>query len=104
MTVTAQKQEQNVQRVEQIDPDRVSEWKDAREEVERLATPSAAAAQHALIDAGLEPGGYDPQRTGVTYSSDYMLTLPEEFIEVANDKMAAINAAYDSIEKERGWK
>ena len=30
--------------------------------------------------------------------------MPEEFIEVANDKMAAINAAYDSIEKERGLK
>ncbi len=30
--------------------------------------------------------------------------MPEEFIEVANDKMAAINAAYDRIEKERGLK
>lgn len=30
--------------------------------------------------------------------------LPEEFVKVANDKMAAINAAYDRIEKERGLK
>ncbi|MEE8258631.1 MAG: TerB family tellurite resistance protein [Sphingomonadales bacterium] len=29
--------------------------------------------------------------------------LPEEFIEIANEKLAAINAAYDRIEKERGW-
>ncbi len=30
--------------------------------------------------------------------------LPEEFIKIANEKMAAINAAYDQIEKERGLK
>ncbi len=30
--------------------------------------------------------------------------LPQEFIDQANDKMAAINAAYDTIEKERGMK
>ena len=30
--------------------------------------------------------------------------LPQEFVDVANDKMAAINAAYDRIEKERGLK
>lgn len=28
--------------------------------------------------------------------------LPEEFVEVANQKMASINAAYDQIEKQRG--
>jgi DnaJ like chaperone protein len=28
--------------------------------------------------------------------------MPQEFIDVANEKMAAINAAYDRIEKERG--
>jgi len=28
--------------------------------------------------------------------------MPQEFIEVANEKMAAINAAYDTVEKERG--
>jgi DnaJ like chaperone protein len=30
--------------------------------------------------------------------------MPQEFIDLANDKMAAINAAYDQIEKERGLK
>ncbi len=30
--------------------------------------------------------------------------MPQEFIDVANEKMAAINAAYDQIEKERGLK
>ncbi len=30
--------------------------------------------------------------------------MPQEFIDVANEKMAAINAAYDVIEKERGLK
>jgi len=30
--------------------------------------------------------------------------MPQEFIDLANDKMATINAAYDRIEKERGLK
>ncbi len=30
--------------------------------------------------------------------------MPQEFIDVANEKMAAINAAYDRVEKERGLK
>ncbi|MBC8350800.1 MAG: beta-ketoacyl-[acyl-carrier-protein] synthase family protein [Planctomycetes bacterium] len=40
-----------------------------------------AAAQLAMTDAGLEPGGYDNDRTGVVYGSDYIMTLPEEFTE-----------------------
>jgi DnaJ like chaperone protein len=28
--------------------------------------------------------------------------VPEEFVQIANDKLAAINVAYDKIEKERG--
>jgi len=28
--------------------------------------------------------------------------MPQEFIDVANEKMAAINAAYDLVEKDRG--
>jgi len=30
--------------------------------------------------------------------------LPQEFIDLANEKMATINAAYDSVKKERGFK
>ena len=30
--------------------------------------------------------------------------MPQEFVDVANEKMAAINAAYDQVEKERGLK
>ncbi|PHS74451.1 MAG: molecular chaperone DjlA [Rhodospirillaceae bacterium] len=30
--------------------------------------------------------------------------MPQEFIEIANEKMAAINAAYDTVKKERGFK
>lgn len=40
-----------------------------------------AAAQLAMNDAGLEPGGYDNDRTGIVYGSDYIMTLPDEFIE-----------------------
>jgi 3-oxoacyl-[acyl-carrier-protein] synthase II len=38
-----------------------------------------AAAQRALADAGLTRGSFDPERVGITYGSDYMLTVPEEF-------------------------
>jgi DnaJ like chaperone protein len=30
--------------------------------------------------------------------------MPQEFIDLANDKMATINAAYDKIKKIRGLK
>ncbi len=40
-----------------------------------------AAAQRALSDSGLAPGKIDPERTGISFGSDYMLSLPEEFTE-----------------------
>ena len=40
-----------------------------------------AVAQHALADARLNPEVRDPDRTGVVYGSDYIMTLPEEFSE-----------------------
>ncbi|MGH7193614.1 MAG: beta-ketoacyl-[acyl-carrier-protein] synthase family protein [Candidatus Saccharimonadales bacterium] len=45
----------------------------------RESQMGVAAAQLALADAGLGPGKSDPDRTGVVYGSDYMLTVPEEF-------------------------
>jgi hypothetical protein len=30
--------------------------------------------------------------------------MPQEFIDIANERMAAINAAYDAIERKRGIK
>ncbi len=38
-----------------------------------------AAAQRALASAGWAAGGFDPERSGVVFGSDYMLTLPEDF-------------------------
>lgn len=40
-----------------------------------------AAAQRALQDAGLKLGGYDVDRTGCVYGSDYIMTLPDEFLD-----------------------
>jgi 3-oxoacyl-[acyl-carrier-protein] synthase II len=40
-----------------------------------------AAAQLALLDARFDPQAGDPARTGITFGADYMLTVPEEFIE-----------------------
>jgi 3-oxoacyl-[acyl-carrier-protein] synthase II len=40
-----------------------------------------AAAQQALADAGLAPGTYDPARAGISFGSDYMLTMPDDFAE-----------------------
>ena len=38
-----------------------------------------AAAQLALYDAKLGPGKCDPDRGGVVFGADYMITVPEEF-------------------------
>jgi 3-oxoacyl-[acyl-carrier-protein] synthase II len=38
-----------------------------------------AAAQKALSDANLAQGGFDPDRSGVIYGMDHILTMPEEF-------------------------
>src|SRR5271157_4613977 len=40
-----------------------------------------AVAQLALTDATIEVGTIDPDRIGVSYGTDYMLSLPEEFTE-----------------------
>ena len=40
-----------------------------------------AVAQLALADAGWKPGGIDPERVGISFGSDYMLSVPEEFSE-----------------------
>jgi 3-oxoacyl-[acyl-carrier-protein] synthase II len=40
-----------------------------------------AAAQLALADAGLKPGTTDPERNGISFGADYMLSIPDEFSE-----------------------
>jgi 3-oxoacyl-[acyl-carrier-protein] synthase II len=46
----------------------------------RESQMGVAAAQRALSDAGLgEASALDPERTGVVFGTDYMLTLPEDF-------------------------
>jgi 3-oxoacyl-[acyl-carrier-protein] synthase II len=38
-----------------------------------------AAALRACFDAGLRPGGFDPDRAGTVFGADYMLSAPQEF-------------------------
>ncbi len=40
-----------------------------------------AAALQALADAGLKPGTADPDRSGIVFGTDYMLSVPDEFSE-----------------------
>jgi 3-oxoacyl-[acyl-carrier-protein] synthase II len=40
-----------------------------------------AAAQWALADAKLQPGSVVPERTGISFGADYMLSVPEELSE-----------------------
>lgn len=40
-----------------------------------------AAAQLALADSGAASAKLDPERLGISYGADYMLSLPDEFIE-----------------------
>ncbi len=47
----------------------------------REAQMGIAAAQLAMQDAKLAPGGFDPDRTGSVFGSDYMITLPDDFVD-----------------------
>jgi 3-oxoacyl-[acyl-carrier-protein] synthase II len=47
----------------------------------RESQMGVASAQLALADAGITPGQVDPQRAGVSFGTDYMLSAPEEFSE-----------------------
>jgi 3-oxoacyl-[acyl-carrier-protein] synthase II len=47
----------------------------------RESQMGVAAAQLALDDAGLGLGRTDPDRTGISFGVDYMLSIPEEFSE-----------------------
>jgi 3-oxoacyl-[acyl-carrier-protein] synthase II len=40
-----------------------------------------AASQLALSDSGVLNGHHSPQRTGISFGTDYMITLPEDFTE-----------------------
>ncbi|MCG8450218.1 MAG: beta-ketoacyl-[acyl-carrier-protein] synthase family protein [Pirellulales bacterium] len=42
---------------------------------------AVAAAQHAVADAGYAEEPMDPERSGVVFGSDYMLSPPEDFID-----------------------
>ncbi|HLA85242.1 MAG TPA: beta-ketoacyl-[acyl-carrier-protein] synthase family protein [Thermoguttaceae bacterium] len=48
-----------------------------------------AVAQLALGDAGIAPGSLDPTRTGINFGVDYMLSVPEEFIEGIRGSLGA---------------
>jgi len=47
----------------------------------REAQMGIAAAQAALRDAGLTPQVYAPDQIGAVFGSDYMVTLPEDFVD-----------------------
>ena len=40
-----------------------------------------AAAQMAMTDAGITPTNVDPERTGISFGTEYMLSVPDEFNE-----------------------
>ncbi len=66
-----------------------------------------AADAYAVL--GVEPGVSDDElraahrKLVLTYHPDKLASkgLPEEFMELANDRLAAINAAYETVTKER---
>ncbi|WP_425397008.1 beta-ketoacyl-[acyl-carrier-protein] synthase family protein [Aeoliella sp.] len=45
---------------------------------------AVAAAELALFDAKVADGSLDPERSGVVLGSDYMLTMPEDYIDSIN--------------------
>ncbi|MCG8508785.1 MAG: TerB family tellurite resistance protein, partial [Rhodospirillales bacterium] len=91
-----------------------------RRNFERIAASFGAGGAPGRVETGPNPYevlGVGPQATDAEvkrtyrdlirkYHPDALMAqgMPQEFIDVANEKMAAINAAYDRIEKERGLK
>jgi DnaJ like chaperone protein len=88
-----------------------------------LGAALGVAAGHYLFDRAAEADGGDPglaftiamialsakmaKADGVVTEAeveafDRIFRVPPEFIKIANDKLAAINGAYDRIQKERG--
>ena len=67
------------------------------------------SAMDAYAVLGVEPGASDDElraahrKLVLTYHPDKLVSkgLPEEFMELANDRLAAINAAYETVTKER---
>src|SRR5262245_40176216 len=51
----------------------------------REAQMGIAAAQLAMQHAGLKAGVFDPERTGALFGSDYMITLPDEFVDACRN-------------------
>jgi len=51
---------------------------------------AVAAAQRALHAADLHSGDYVPERTGVVFGSDYIMTAPDEFIDGVRSCMDAV--------------
>lgn len=47
----------------------------------RESQMAVAAAQRAVTDAQLDLGSYDPERSGCVFGSDYMMTMPQEFVD-----------------------
>src|SRR5688572_5133987 len=58
----------------------------------REAQMGIAAAQRAMADAGLALGKYDPDRIGVVFGSDYMITSAEEFVVPVKECLGADQA------------
>jgi 3-oxoacyl-[acyl-carrier-protein] synthase II len=65
----------------QLDPQQKKTIRKGLKVMCREIQMGVAAAQLAMDDAGLKSGGYDPDRTGVVYGCDYIMTLPDEFTE-----------------------
>ena len=63
----------------------------------------AQLEQETDVFEGIAGGGGEIRQT--SERGDYLGAqgLPEEFVAVANEKLAKINAAYDRISKERGF-
>src|SRR5437762_1323902 len=51
----------------------------------REAQMGIAAAQLAMQHAGLKAGGFNPERTGALFGADYMITLPDEFVDACRN-------------------
>lgn len=64
-----------------LDPQRKKAIRKGLKVMCRECQMGVAAAQMALEDAGLVPSALDPDRSGVSFGSDHMITMPDDFVE-----------------------
>lgn len=71
----------NIAEFGELQPDQKKAIRKGLKTICREAQMGIAAAQLAMQHGKLEPGGFDPEQTGAVFGSDFMVSLPQDFLD-----------------------